>query len=160
MADFQEIKSSLMELSRAELTEISKICSILMDRNTDMIPEASILYEVVVAGLNQQGLEAPHITFFRKQKPDRYKMLVDTSLTIDTWMMGINVKKRVDKRLFLMILTNLVIDALDKMNIPLSMSTIILLFKNSPAYFNNAFPGYVESGMIQFLLNSRRTSQE
>jgi len=156
MLDFHEIKSGLMGLSRAELTEIKKTVSLLLERNTEVDPMVSMLFEVLQSGMTRNGLTCPGMVLYRKQKPELFNELCQHAEMLNTWMRGIGIIRVIDKKLLMLILLDLVVESIQASNTPLNMTTLIRYFASAPSRFDNSFPGYAANGMGMFLINSRR----
>ena len=156
MLDFHEIKSGLMGLSRTELNEIKKTVNLLLERNTEVDPISSMLFEVLRSGLIRNGLTCPALPVYKKQKPALFNELCEVAQTVDEWMVRNGVIKIISKKMLLLIMLDLVVENIQRSNTPLNMTTLIRYFTSAPARFDNAFPGYAANNMIMFLINSRR----
>ena len=156
MADFHDIKSSLMLLDRNELSVISKTCEALLARNTELDKRAVDLYEAIQLLLSRKGYSSVGIALFKKNKASLFETLLDTSVMLDSWMKQVGVSKDIDKKLLLIMLCELVSDKIEFCGIEVNMSTMIAFYKHAPSYFDNAFPGYSQTNMVKIMIKSRQ----
>jgi len=156
MADFGEIKSGLMLLSSAELRDIKKTCDALLLRNPDIDPECADLYEHILTCLTTNGINCVSIFCFKKQKAEAFDSLCVVAKNLNEWMTKCKIIKKIDRHVLLSIITNLVIENIERSNVPITTSTMVAFFKNAIAYFDNSFPGYTRNGMVNILINTRK----
>jgi hypothetical protein len=159
MLDFHEIKSSLMGLNKTELSEIKKVCNTLLERSVELSQEESAFYDVLQNCLNRRGLGSMSVAIFKKKNSAGFNNMCDVAKFVDDWMKSVGVVRRLDKRLFLVILSEIVVTNIEACNVPVNMNTLISFFNNAPAHFDNSFPGYAESNLVMFLINSRKAKR-
>lgn len=160
MLDFHEIKSNLMGLSRAELSDLRKTIDVLLERNVEIDPNASMLYDVMQTCLCRKGLASVNIIIYKKQKPDMFNKMCDSALTLSEWMKQVGVLKKLEQKLLMTIICEIIVESIERTNVPVNMTTLIGYFRQGPSLFNNSFPGYAENGMIPFLIKSRKARNE
>lgn len=154
--DVHEIKSGLMHLTKTDLKEIKKVCEILIARGGDVSEELETLYDVLILSLNKRELNPASIHILRANKRETFNKLEELAEMLFSWMREVEIKKKMEQKLMLHILSEMVIDAIDAASLPVNLNTMIAFFTKAPSLFENQFPGYIDSGTVLFLINSRR----
>lgn len=154
--DVHEIKSVLMLLTKADLKEIKKVCEVLIARGGEIEEETELFYEVILTALSKHDLNPVSIHLLKSNKKETFNKVEEVALNVFSWMRNVGVKRKMEQKLFLHILSEMVIEAISNTNIPLNINTMLAFFPKAPSLFENNFPGYIESGAVIFLIHSRR----
>lgn len=145
-----------MHLTKTDLKEIKKVCEILIARGGDVSEELETLYDVLILSLNKRELNPASIHILRANKRETFNKLEELAEMLFSWMREVEIKKKMEQKLMLHILSEMVIDAIDAASLPVNLNTMIAFFTKAPSLFENQFPGYIDSGTVLFLINSRR----
>jgi hypothetical protein len=154
--DVHEIKSALTLLTKADLKDIKKVCEVLIARGGEIEEETELFYEAILTALSKHDLNPVSIHLLKSNKKETFNKIEETATNVLSWMRSVGVKRKIEQKLFLHILSEMVIEAISNTNIPLNTNTMLAFFSKAPSLFENNFPGYIESGTVIFLIHSRR----
>ena len=143
----------LSKMSQAELRQLkARITALIVTDQTDL--SDAWLYEALKQHLSSMGVKAPFWPGFQKSAAyslyrERYRIVVDFVSENST------VRTQVQRRRAYLILMKMLTRKMTAIGIPLTMRNICTHLKNVPEYFNQQFPGYVESGLLDIVLKQR-----
>jgi len=154
----------LIKLTAQELREIELLAEQYRSRKGlgKMRAEDELLYTTLIEVLAYKT-KTVYMPFpiFQKNQITLFKKFKTVSLDLDTWIKdqfpGVT---RTQKRRLYSIFSELVIDFIDSGPIPLSVKTVINSFQYLPGLIDKSFPGYLEAGLLDSLLDVNNSAEE
>jgi hypothetical protein len=153
-----EILIGLSSLSKKDLELVRKTATLLLAKSSVIDSKTELFYDNLTLNLQKVDVNTMNIHIYKKQKPDSYVSLIEVCDEVFSFMGKYGVLKLLEQKLFLSLLTPLVIDKILESNVPLLMNTLIAFYKNAPSYFRNAYPNY-DRVAVQFLIKSRSVNE-
>ncbi len=163
-----QIHSALTKLTPEELAAVKAACTHLgasgsvsnsptSNKSTDLDENFQIYYSVLEELMLNQGYKIQGWV-----AADRSKKLVKGWMHLEEYM-SVAFKKRWTKRRrlkFYKIAIQIVIDYLIELEIPVTANTYSRHMQNCAGLINRQFPGYIESGITDLILDWGRPEQE
>jgi len=164
MTPAQQIKQLLIKLTAQELREIELLAEQYRSRKGlgKIRAEDELLYSTLIEVLSYKtkSVYSP-FPIFKKNQINLFKKFKDVSLELDFW-----IKKhfpnvtRTQKRRLYTIFVELVVDFIDAGPVPLGVKTVINSFQYLPGLIDKSFPGYLEAGVLELLLDISNSAEE
>lgn len=148
MKDYDEVKKAIPYLTQAEVKDLLNRCKSLLRRETDT---SDWLLEGIVYELRLHGIVIPSTDKITKlsdypaysEKSDNLRALLEDQ--------GIN--SRIEKRQLAIICAKCLIEYLKDFT-DVSLPTMMRFIDHLPQAIERAFPGYLQCGMLPFMLKS------
>lgn len=155
-----QIKRLLHNLSVPDLKQVKAITDAKLNLinfiSTDVSFE-SFIYDIV-DGVYKQRTGSNLLPFFTyKKKGKSAKNFSIYSSKIEDWLssvlsLGKTTGKAGSKTKLLTLMVGIVMDDIEARSLPLKTDIVMNALANAPNLFNKAYPGYVESGLVNKLL--------
>jgi len=163
-SNLQQIKLILPKLSLRELDDIILNAKVWREKkitgpnSVDIIEQ--LLYETLIEQLSIK-LSEKFLTFFvfKAARPSDYSLIVETANWSESWIkVSFPDSRKVDRRRLFALMCELVIDSVEQSPAPLGLTSVLKQFKNISGYIENAYPGYLQSGLISLILETKYSS--
>ena len=145
-------------MSIRELKQIKAKVDFLLSNSLDDVNDYNyiVFYELLTDKL-QTALRTEYQPYpvFRKQKT-HYKKLVELVDYLDELLLTIfKAPKKLYYRKIYRIYIALVMDVIQQASLPLELPVILNFKSKFPAVLDNAFPGYLENGLIRVIFSKK-----
>lgn len=126
----------------------------------DNVPRTGdiLLYESLKSVLSRKlNTRFDKIQFWIKKHPRLFGILRKRSDLIEAFIED-NFKKdisKIEKNRLYIIFINVVADRIELTRVPLSLTSTLSFLNNLPGLVDKAFPGYIQSGMLDALIQAR-----
>lgn len=151
-----EIKSILPSLKEKDLKELIILCNLYIAKK-QKIPESDF-YIVVSRFLNvATGIETQALPILKKQNLELFNKILETEASLKRLLKEKYPEcTKQNRLLFYNLVCEVIYEKINKINVVCTLSTFINFFKEYQVYFDAAYPGYLNSGLLYFLIESRK----
>jgi hypothetical protein len=163
-SNLQQIKLILPKLNLRELDDVILNAKVWKDKKVkgphpiDVIEQ--LLYETLTEQLRIKLSEQfPTFFIFRTVRPADYALIVETAVWAESWIkVNFPDSKKVDRRRLFSLMCELIIENVEQSPAPLGLTSVLKQFKNISGYIEKAYPGYLNSGLIYLILETKYSS--
>jgi hypothetical protein len=161
-SDIAKIKLILPNLSLKELDDVLLSAKMWREKKVKGVVDTTeqLLYESIIEQLGIK-LSEKFLNFFifRTKRPSDYALLVETVEWANPWIkINFPNSKSTDKRRIFVFITELVIEHVEQSPAPLGLTSVLRQFKNITGLLEKAYPGYLESGLLHLILETKYSS--
>lgn len=150
--DLKKIKISLSFLLGDTFTKNNSLQDVV----------GNILYDSLQETINAyfKSKVIPFFPYFKKSSK-HYKKFIEESTNIEKWVTLTFSEKnkkisRIQKKSIYNLMANLILKDLIESGTTVTTATMIFRVSSVPAYLDKAFPGYLASGFLPFLLANKK----
>lgn len=148
-----EIKRSLRGLSYEELQEVVTLASTLLAAkpSKDIPITIQLAYRAFVQPLQVKVVTVPPLTVLKRDALTEVRNALTFLLEWLEKVLG-NPVPRMDVQPWFFLFGDLLVSFLEERNVPLSLQALARQHKTVPALIDEAFPGYIRSGLLRWVI--------
>tara|TARA_Y100000310_G_scaffold323941_1_gene385091 strand:- start:648 stop:1121 length:474 start_codon:yes stop_codon:yes gene_type:complete len=152
----ENIVKALPRLSVSELKVVKQNCSVLVEQREGKVARenADLFYEVLIEVTKDElNLKLPPLNAIPSNSR---KLYIQRFIDVDEFCMDVFTLSHYDKKIALYhTLANLIVNSLRDERTRINTKTLIDRLQHTPNLFDNAFPGYVQSRIADFIIKSK-----
>lgn len=158
-----DVTEHLADLTSVELQQVIQLAKTLQQTKgvAAESPEVLLFFNTLCEEVTMYtSFEHPPLSIFKGRDKKSFNKVIKLVAIIQTWSDSVDadIQTRLKKRNLYATLAMLVGSYLDDIGVPITLKTLLNSFHKFPSLVDQAFPGYVQSGLFNMALTrSKRT---